>query len=242
MLLCGGNAMPNSILKTFYEKGGHSLGRLAIIPTASLRADSGDFSLSLAVWKEFAWGAIDIAHAHSREAASDASVLDVIRNATAVWIAGGDQQRLVDRYQNTPVHEELRNLIRRGGVLGGTSAGAAIVSQIMIAGGITQPVVTEGWGLLPDLIIDQHFSQRARFERLARAVGQHPDRVGIGIDESTAILLDQAGIRVLGNGAAYVLRSEASGQAKLQHSIHGETEIARSPLESLITTRHLAQP
>ena len=237
MLLCGGSLLPQTILEAFHERGGGVQGQLVIIPTASPRSDLGDFTIWKSMWNGQKWNSICVVHALDKEAASNESLLDSIRSASAVWIAGGDQQRLVDRYLGTPVHTELQNVLNRGGIIGGTSAGAAIASRTMIAGGVTLPTLTEGWGLLPGTIIDQHFSQRGRFERLAHAVERFPDRVGIGIDEATGILLNREGMEVLGSGSVYLVRSQSNKD--FSHSMSAE-QVGLVPMQSegLKTTRH----
>ena len=237
MLLCGGSLLPQTILEAFHERGGGVQGQLVIIPTASPRSDLGDFTIWKSMWNGQKWNSICVVHALDKEAASNESLLDSIRSASAVWIAGGDQQRLVDRYLGTPVHTELQNVLNRGGIIGGTSAGAAIASRTMIAGGVTLPTLTEGWGLLPGTIIDQHFSHRGRFERLAHAVERFPDRVGIGIDEATGILLNREGMEVLGSGSVYLVRSQSNKD--FSHSMSAE-QVGLVPMQSegLKTTRH----
>lgn len=237
MLLCGGSLLPQTILEAFHERGGGVQGQLVIIPTASPRSDLGDFTIWKSMWNGQKWNSICVVHALDKEAASNESLLDSIRSASAVWIAGGDQQRLVDRYLGTPVHTELQNVLNRGGIIGGTSADAAIASRTMIAGGVTLPTLTEGWGLLPGTIIDQHFSQRGRFERLAHAVERFPDRVGIGIDEATGILLNREGMEVLGSGSVYLVRSQSNKD--FSHSMSAE-QVGLVPMQSegLKTTRH----
>ena len=237
MLLCGGSLLPQTILEAFHERGGGVQGQLVIIPTASPRSDLGDFTFWKSMWNGQKWNSIRIVHALDKEAASNEPLLDSIRSASAVWIAGGDQQRLVDRYLGTPVHTELQNVLNRGGIIGGTSAGAAIASRTMIAGGVTLPKLTEGWSLLPGTIIDQHFSQRGRFERLAHAVERFPDRVGIGIDEATGILLNREGMQVLGSGSVYLVRSQSNKD--FSHSISAEqVGLVPMQLEDLKTSRH----
>ena len=237
MLLCGGSLLPQAILDVFHERGGGVQGQLVIIPTASPRSELGDFTFWKSMWNVQKWNSIRIVHALDREAASSELLLDSIRSASAVWIAGGDQQRLVDRYLGTPVHTELQNVLNRGGIIGGTSAGAAIASRTMIAGGVTLPTLTEGWSLLPGTIIDQHFSQRGRFERLAHAIERFPDRVGIGIDEATGILLNREGMEVLGSGSVYLVRSQSNKD--FSHTISAE-QVGLVPMqfEDLKTSRH----
>ncbi|MEQ1825750.1 MAG: cyanophycinase [Pirellula sp.] len=236
LLLCGGGLIPPTVLGTFFRSGGGDQGNLVIIPTASPRSDLGDFSRHLALWNQYTWKSVSVVHVAHRDAASDATVLDPIRNASAVWLAGGDQRRLVERFQNTLALSELLNLLDRGGIVGGTSAGAAIASKVMIAGGITRPTLQEGWGILPDLIIDQHFSQRGRFERLARAVQQNRDQVGLGIDESTGILFEPQGVQVLGAGAVYAYLPDGHQTTKAQ-SISVEPNAGSGGVPRLKLTR-----
>jgi len=237
VLLCGGSLLPQTILDMFHERGGGIQGQLVIIPTASPRSDHGDFTFWQSMWNGQNWNRIGVVHVLNKEEASKKELLDSIRSASAVWIAGGDQQRLVDRYLGTPIYTELQNVLNRGGIIGGTSAGAAIASRTMIAGGVTLPMLTEGWSLLPGTIIDQHFSQRGRFERLARAVERFPDRVGIGIDEATGILLSREGMQVFGSGSVYLFRSGSNKD--FSQAISAE-QVGLFPMqfEGLKTSRH----
>ncbi len=204
LLLCGGGPLPEPVLELFHQNGQGERGRLVIIPTASRLSDNGDNSFALGTWASFKWASVEILHAFDRVQAEAEEFAATLKNATAVWISGGDQQRLAQRYQGTAVEREIRNVMFRGGVVGGTSAGSAIASRVMISGGQTQPQLADGLDLLPNAIIDQHFSQRKRFARLASAVANHPDRVGIGIDESTALLVNHKRAQVVGNGSVYV--------------------------------------
>ncbi|MFN9987339.1 MAG: cyanophycinase [Pirellula sp.] len=208
ILLCGGSTLPRPILDTFFRLGRGSAGKLVIIPTASPRSDLGDFLFWTDYWKDYAWQSIDVVHASSREQLlTDSTLVDQwvesLRNADAVWIAGGDQSRLSERYLGTPVDSELVRLLERGGVLGGTSAGAAICSQRMISGGTVHPEFKAGFGLLPGVIIDQHFLAKNRQERLHRAVSDHQGLNGLGLDESTALWIHGAKARVIGSGKVH---------------------------------------
>jgi cyanophycinase len=123
-----------------------------------------------------------------------------LERATAVWMAGGDQNRLSERIRGTPVADALQRVLERGGVVAGTSAGAAICSETMISGGTRDPEFQHGFGWLNGTIIDQHFLAKRRRERLSKAVCLQPGRTGIGIDESTALLLAGSTAEVLGSG------------------------------------------
>ncbi len=213
LMLCGGGPLPPTLLETFFELGQASHGSLVIIPSASSSADTGDYEPMLGPWQRFPWASVKVLHANNRnQIERDSDFIKPLQNATAVWISGGDQRRLAERYLGTPVEQELKKVVHRGGIIGGTSAGSAIASRVMISGGRQQPVIANGLDLLPGAIIDQHFSQRQRYERLASAVQQHPDRVGIGIDESTGLVVSQKRARVLGAGSVYVYQRKQESQ------------------------------
>lgn len=216
LLLCGGNKLPKSVLDWFFHAGGAEKGCLVIIPTASPQSDLGDFSRWTSMWKDYRWQNISVLHAIESDEAKRLEWIEMLKNASAVWITGGNQQRLVDRYSNTSVLGEIRSLLDRGGVVGGTSAGAAIASKVMIAGGLTEPRTQEGWGLLPNLIVDQHFSQRGRFERLRNAIQENPTQAGLGIDEATAVLITAGHMQVMGNGAAYLFGASSIPRGPLK--------------------------
>ncbi len=207
LLLCGGGDLPVSLLSKFHESGRGADGSLVVIPSASQFADSGDYTRWRQAWSEFPWKSVEILHVQSRDEAENDSVVSMLRNATAVWISGGDQERLATRYCGSLVEREIRGVMQRGGIVGGTSAGSAIASKVMIAGGNKQPRLNEGLDLLPRAIVDQHFSQRSRKDRLAKAVSKHPERIGIGIDEGTGLLITRQSAEVIGRGAVYVMRS-----------------------------------
>jgi cyanophycinase len=130
----------------------------------------------------------------------------LLRDATAVWISGGDQCRLTSIYGGTAVERELARLIRRGGVVGGTSAGASAVCVVMMAGA---GKTARGLGLIVNAIIDQHFTNRSRLGRLLDVLHRHPGQTGIGIDEETAVVLRGADATVLGNGTVTVATSDS---------------------------------
>ena len=221
LLLCGGGNIPLSIRQEFHTLGKGEEGSLVLIPTASPRSDSGDYSMWIDYWSVFRWKSIQVVHASNREGALDPSLVDKMRGASAVWVSGGEQQRLSDRFVGTPVERELHALLARGGIVGGTSAGAAIASSTMIASskliesGVEEPRFATGMQFLPGAIIDQHFSQRKRHGRLTKAIESFPNRVGLGIDESTGLFVTAEQSRVVGDGAVFVLNA-GQGYQRLQ--------------------------
>ena len=206
LLLCGGGTIPLSIREEFYKIGKGNEGTLVLIPTASPRSDGGDYSMWIDYWSGFRWKSVEVIHVADRQAASDLSLVETLRKATAVWVSGGEQQRLSDRYAGTPVEKELHALLERGGIVGGTSAGAAIASSNMIASGAIEPQFATGFQFLPDLIIDQHFTQKNRQGRLLKAIEAYPNRIGLGIDESTGVFLNKEEYHVVGDGGVFLLK------------------------------------
>jgi len=131
--------------------------------------------------------------------------LDSLRNAKLIFISGGDQSRFMSVVNNTPIREAINEAYKNGSVIAGTSAGAAVMSKKMITGNqkkhpdtqsgfITiesdNVEIAEGLGFLTDVIIDQHFIKRQRLNRLIAVSVENPDQLCVGIDESTAIIVD----------------------------------------------------
>jgi len=150
------------------------------------------------------------------------SQLDSLRNAKLIYISGGDQSRFMSVVLNTPIMDAVHEAYKNGSVISGTSAGAAVMSKKMItgnqkkhpesdAGFVTIEAdnieITEGLGLLGNVIIDQHFIKRQRLNRLVAASIENPGELCIGIDESTAIIVKRKNVRVTGAGQAILIRN-----------------------------------
>lgn len=207
LVIVGGGVIPQEIIDRFLELGGGIHARVVLITTASAIADQ-PVELEtrlLPYWHELPKASLSVLHTRSRDVANDEAFSRVLDEATAVWFIGGNQLSLTEVYLNTKVEERLRQVIQRGGVIGGTSAGAAIMSRIMIGGNTPQgPYLTEGLGFLPGVIIDQHFLKRNRLWRLEKALDRHPSLVGIGIDEGTALVVTPRKVEVLGESHVIV--------------------------------------
>lgn len=149
-----------------------------------------------------------------RDQIKKAPQIDILEGATAVFFTGGDQLRITTRLGGTALSKRIEEIFKAGGLIAGTSAGAAALSEMMLVGspggggyriGDTFQMVP-GLGLIRNVIIDQHFSERGRIRRLLRAVAQNPRLLGIGIDEDTAILVERnESFQVIGSGAVYVV-------------------------------------
>lgn len=149
----------------------------------------------------------------SREEADAPAAVREILAADGVFLTGGDQRRLLSVLGGSAVAEAMRRArAQRGLCVAGTSAGAAALSRQMLAGGRAPllpekdvVLLDEGLDLLPGAIIDQHFSERRRLARLMSAVAQHPQLLGVGIDEDTALVVERGAIEVVGSGAVTLL-------------------------------------
>lgn len=206
MLVCGGKT-PEEIRERFVELAGGPQARVVLIPTASNFVDGRDTARVLAAWSLYTVASLRILHCRSRSEADDPVFAHAIESATAVWIGGGDQRRLSTTYAGTEVERQLVALLARGGVIGGTSAGAAAMSRVMMQSGRRNgpPVLGLGLDLLPGVVIDQHFLRRNRMRRLTEALKLHPDLIGLGVDEQTALEVDVRSRRARVLGRSYVV-------------------------------------
>jgi cyanophycinase len=200
LIICGGGVLPESLLKHFVVEAGGERARIAIISTASEIADDPEVLESrLQFWRGQKLTSLDIVHTRSRDIANDPAFVQPLAQATGVWILGGIQSRLTEVYLGTKAEQAIHDVVRRGGVVGGTSAGAAVMSPVMIEGGNPQPEIGRGFGLLPGAVVDQHFLKRNRQQRLLNALANHPSHFGVGIDEGTALVVKGRRMFVLGD-------------------------------------------
>jgi cyanophycinase len=178
-------------------------GVLIYIPTAG----EGDV---LAKDRPGFLGRPTILHARDRSVADSESFTAPLRDATAVFFDGGRQWRLVDAYAGTRTERELRGVLDRGGLISGTSAGATIEGSYLVCGApsgndvLMSPGHEQGFGYLKSVAIDQHISAQGRQSDLAEVITAHPGRLGIGIDEGTAITVQRNTMTVIGPGRVFI--------------------------------------
>lgn len=200
------------ILRKFVEMSGGRNASILIVPVPS------DFPAAAAVIYKNIFETLGIKKVHVLDATSRKDILKVdpvlvFRGITGIFLTGGDQMRLSSILGGTKFLTHLKKKISNGIVLGGSSAGAASMSSTMIVRGEAsiQPLkdsirLCPGLGILKNIIIDQHFTQRARLTRLITAVSYNPSNLGIGIDENTAIHIRRNGIlEVLGSGTVTII-------------------------------------
>ncbi len=205
LLICGGGRTPDSVRDRFAELAGGRNARIVVIPTAAgLAADEPGTVRTLDTWRARGAASVRLLHTRDRARADDEEFLRPLAEATGVWINGGYQTWLSTAYAGTGVERALKDLLERGGVVGGTSAGAAIMSRLMISKGRDEAETERGLDLIPGVVIDQHFLKRNRMKRLLGVLENHPDLIGLGVDEQTAVevSLRHQRLRVLGNSYA----------------------------------------
>lgn len=221
LLIVGGGSQPEALVQQFVDlAGGSGKARIAVVPMASSEAQAtGDEKAEELRGLGATVTVLNLVRAQA-ESAQYARQLD---SMTGIWFTGGDQTLLVPVLIGTPVLEAIKARYRAGAVVGGTSAGAAIMSDSMITGNQRRPdslgyygdeypavsrsfiEITRGFGFLPGTIVDQHFLRRERHNRLLSAVLERPSMLGIGIDEGTAVEVEPDGRwRVRGRSAVSI--------------------------------------
>lgn len=203
LFIIGGGHRSESMMKRFMELSKKfNRGKIIIFPMAS----SVPHEVGSELVEEFKnLGAQEVEyHILNREQASAEEYIKILDDVGAVYFSGGVQSRLTDILVNTQIHHKLLEIYRKGAVIGGTSAGAAVMSKIMIVGDEKRDVeeghafetiqadnivTSPGFGFIDTAIIDQHFVTRKRHNRLISLMVEHSDLLGIGIDESTAIIV-----------------------------------------------------
>lgn len=216
------------ILHRFWKLSGGDNARILIIPTASQLEDTG--SRYVEIFERLGGKAMYI-RVDEREDCFKDRIQGKLKRATGIFITGGNQLRLSTILGGTPVAKSIRDLNARGIHVAGTSAGAAIVTEHMIAGGRPGPTPTEdgatmapGLGLTNKLIVDQHFRQRDRIGRLMTALSYNPFISGIGIDEDTAAFISPQGVfEVVGAGAITVVDPSELSHSSMHDARHQDT-------------------
>lgn len=161
-------------------------------------------------------------YVQDRQESLSNTTLATLEGAAGVFFSGGDQLRITSQIGDTPIEGRLRELHAAGAVIAGTSAGASMMSETMLVKGassesyrIGELHMAPGLGLVPGVIIDQHFAERGRYGRLLGAVAHNPRLLGIGIDEDTAVVVNGRRFEVIGSGAAYVVDGETASHANI---------------------------
>lgn len=216
LVVVGGGGNIDESLHRFVELAGGSAAPIVVIPTAN-GAPSYDQHHRAAVWFRDEAGLTDVTvlHTDDRSVADSEEFSAPLRRARGVWFPGGRQWRLADSYLGTRTQRELEALLARGGVIGGTSAGATIQGAYLARGDTKTNTIMMGdhevgFGFLRGVAIDQHLLKRNRQFDLLEIIAAKPELLGIGLDEDTAIVVRGDRFEVIGEGyvAIYDARRE----------------------------------
>lgn len=211
------------ILREFVRRAGGLQARIVVMTVATgLPGEVGDNYTS--VFKRLGVDDVRVVDTATREDADDSAAIESINQATGVFFTGGNQARITEMIKGSQIDATLHQRFTEGLVIAGTSAGAAMMPDMMIIEGDSETnprmeVVSmgPGMGFLPGIVIDQHFAQRGRLGRLLSALSQQPAVLGFGIDENTAIAINGKDIEVIGESAVTVV-----DMANITHTNVGE--------------------
>jgi cyanophycinase len=218
LLIVGGGSMAK-LWPVFIELAGGNDAPIVVIPTASETIDAEDRTLATLR----ALGARHVTQLHTRDpkVADTEEFTTPLRTARAVWFTGGRQWRLADAYLRTRTQREIVALLERGGVVGGSSAGATIQGSYLVRGApsgnaiMMSPGHEEGLALLRNTAIDQHVNTRGRADDLRPVLKAHPALLGIGLDESTALIVRGDACEIIGAGKARFFASPDGAMVEL---------------------------
>lgn len=206
LLIAGGGALDTGLIARFVQLAGGDDARIVIIPTAGTQDSFPDTWPGLRMFRDAGVENLVVLHTRSRAEAESETFTEPLRRATGVWLSGGRQWRLADAYLDSRTMREIRGVLDRGGVVGGTSAGASIQASYMVRGAVESNTIMmapgheAGFGLLRNSAIDQHLTARGRQEDLLEVIARHPGLLGIGIDEGTALIVTRDRAEVAGRG------------------------------------------
>lgn len=203
LLMAGGGIRDSAILERFIDLAGGPAAPLVVIPTAAGAEHYDPYHSAVRRFQSMGVQHVTLLHTDDREAADSAEFVQPLTAARGVWFSGGRQWRLADAYLDTEVHRQLVALLARGGVIGGSSAGATIQGSYLARGDTRTNTVmmgdhVEGLAFVRDVAIDQHLLKRNRQFDLIEIVEAHPHLLGIGIDEDTAIVVEGDRFEVIG--------------------------------------------
>lgn len=203
VIVGGGSTDSTGIVEKFVELAGGPNAKIVVVPTAggNRRADGTPIayvdSVVLASWKARGLTNVHMLHTHDPQVANTEAFAAVLKDAKAVWFVGGRQWNIVDSYAKTRTYDAFHAVLARGGVIGGSSAGATIQGTYLVRGAVAgaqimmapEPEHQDGFNFLRRSAIDQHINTRNRWNDLQQVMAKFPNLLGIGISEGTAIVV-----------------------------------------------------
>lgn len=210
LIIVGGGGMPQGLMESLVNMAGGKDARLVYIPCSEKDSIDGP-QRTVEYWKKLGVKSATYLHTKDRiKANSDSEFLEPLKNATGIWFGGGRQWNFADSYYGTQAHKLMKEVLKRGGVIGGSSAGASIQARYLAR---ATPIANYrimapgyergGLGFISGVAIDQHFSQRERQKDMTQLMARHPQLLGIGIDEATAIIVNKSLAEVVGRGKVH---------------------------------------
>jgi cyanophycinase len=208
VVVVGGAMQSEEIYRRFIDIAGGPRAHIVLVPTAGGDDEYDDGFAGLDAWREHGARNLTILHTTDPATADTEEFVEPLTTARGVFFFGGRQWRLVEAYAGTRTEVELRKVLERGGVIGGTSAGASVLGSFLVRGDTETNAVIMGdhqvgFGYLRGVAIDQHVLRRNRHFDMLELLDAHPDLLGIGLDEDTAIIVRGDQFEVI--GASYAL-------------------------------------
>ena len=205
-----------TVLREFVRRAGGTQARIAVLTAAtSMPREVGDTYIG--VFNRLGVEDVQVINTEHREDSERPDALEAAERATGLFFTGGDQSRIIDLIKGTKLDYLIHKRYSEGAIVGGTSAGAAMMPDVMIVEGESETnpranvvEMGPGMGFLPGIVVDQHFAQRGRLGRLISALMLQPAVLGIGIDEDTAVIVSGDQFEVIGHGAVTVVDESSS--------------------------------
>ncbi len=204
LIIIGGGGRSQAIIQRFIQIAGGPEAPLVAIPTADEQDDKGE--RIAAFLRKSGSNNVTILHTRDPKVADTEAFVQPLLKAKGVWLGGGRQWRFADAYLGTRVVKELFGVLERGGAIAGSSAGATIQGSYMVRGApegntiMMAPGHEIGFGFLKTSAIDQHWATRKREQDLIPVIERHPELLGIGLDEDTAVIVQGDRFEVMGRG------------------------------------------
>jgi cyanophycinase len=205
LVIVGGAMQDPAIVKRFIDLAGGPDAPIVIVPTAGDGDAYDQYWSGLNQFRENGARNLTVLHTRDPKLADTEAFVKPLTTARGVFFGGGRQWRIADAYMKTRTQRELQGVLDRGGVIGGSSAGATILGSFLVRGDTNGNELmigdhTVGFGFLKNSAIDQHLLRRNRQFDLVDVIAKHPDLLGIGIDENTAIVVEEDRFDVIGRG------------------------------------------
>jgi len=215
LVVVGGAMRSAEIYERFIELAGGPDAHIVLVPTAGGADEYDEFFQGINAWREHGARNLTILHTIDPAEADTDAFIEPLKTAGGVFFFGGRQWRLVDSYGDTKSEEAFREVLERGGVIGGSSAGASIQGSFLVRGDTRSNTVMmgdhqRGFGYLRNVGIDQHVLRRNRQFDMVEVIEAHPELLGIGLDEDTAIIVQGDRAQVIGRSYALIYDNQST--------------------------------